>query len=173
MMNARSEKPDDMSPDETPTSRPRYLRVAIRLTARTEEVVSVIVVQGRPAQPLATGHPYVAVAEIGGEVVHVARYQDPFVQRSTRTSDGGDHHYSVSTEGQVEVSVPFGSPTDLARIRIRLADMHDLGPATAGEIVSNLEERRAKEHRVRELRFAQIQAAPNWVDAARALGLPR
>jgi len=172
-MNARLEKPDNASPDETPTSRPRYLRVAIRLTARTENVVSVIVVQGRPAQPLATGHPYVAVAEIGGEVVQVARYQDPFVQRSTRTSEGGDHHYGVSTVGQVEVSVPIGPFTDIARIRISLADMPDLGPATAAEIVSSLEARREKGYQVREISFAQIQDAPNWADAARVLRLPR
>ena len=171
-MNIGPEVPDHQPGDAEPAVRARYLRVTIRLTARAEDVLSVTVVPGRPAQPLAAGHPYVAVVEVASEVVHVARYPDPLIRRSTRMADDGDHHYSVSDEGLVEVSVPFRSAADVLGVRISLADLPELGLATAGEIAQRVRERRAKKQAVRELGFADIQEASNWGAVARAIEMP-
>jgi uncharacterized protein YegP (UPF0339 family) len=153
-------------------ARPRYLRVGVRLTARTATVHSVILVEGVPARLLAPGHPIVALVETAGQVTHVSRFQDPRIVRSTRRGGKGDHHVARLDDGVVEVSVPFGSLTDLTRVRISVVDLTST-PSSAvdlDELVRLVRELhgRGSGH---VLRLTDIQATRAWAGIAGTLGV--
>ncbi len=157
--------------DATLGTGPRHLRVGLLLRPRSTQVVSVAVAPGVPAQPLAAGHPWLTAVSIGQEVVHLARFQDPFVQRSTRTSRGGDHHLSAHDEGLIVVSVPFGSLTDLARLRIDVLDVSGRPRAVDAEDLRAEHGSRLLTGRgIRSVGFAEIEQSRDWPRVAALVG---
>ncbi|HYN30176.1 MAG TPA: DUF1508 domain-containing protein [Dermatophilaceae bacterium] len=167
--------PDTPSAANTPADVPgaRHLRVGIVVGRRSVRVTSVALAPGAPASPLAAGHPWLAAVSVGDQVVHLARFQDPLVQRSTRTRDGGDHHLSDQHEGLVVVSVPFGSMTDLSRTRIEVLDLRQRpGLVTREELLGELGRRRSGGRDLPSLGFEQIAAARGWPRVAELLGIP-
>lgn len=173
MTTRPASKPSDPHDAPPPQGRARHLRVGIALRPRSARVVSVAVAQGAPVQPLAAGHPLVAVVDVGGQVIHVARFQDPFTRRSTRTSRGGDHHYAEGDEGVVVVSVPVGSLTDLTRSRVRVVDVGEgVGAAPAGALTAAVDRLLTRGRLVRSVGYAEIAACPDFSAVAPVLGLP-
>lgn len=157
-----------------PAARPRYLQVGVRLGAQSATVESVRLVNGVPAQVLAGGHPIVSVVDIGGQIRHVARFQDPRIFRSTRRDEHGDHHVGYAGDGTIEVSVPFGSLTDLSRLRIAVADLSasPVGSADAADLARLIAQRREGGEVVHDFGLAQIRATRSWAQVAGALGMP-
>lgn len=157
-----------------PAARPRYLQVGIRLGARSATVESVRLVTGVPARLLAAGHPIVSVVDIAGGIRHAARYQDPRIFRSTRRDEHGDHHVGPAGDGTIEVSVPFGSLTELSRVRVVVADLSasPVGSADAAELARLVEQRQPGRGVVQEFGLAEIRATRSWPEVAAALGLP-
>jgi uncharacterized protein YegP (UPF0339 family) len=156
-----------------PATGPRHLRVGLVVRRDSARVTSVALAPGEPAAPLAAGHPWLAAVSVGDRVVHLARVPDPFVQRSTRPRQGGDHHVSRNDEGLLVVSVPVTSMTDLTRSRVEVLEVGSApGPATREELVAEVDRRRAGDRRPLSVGFDQIAGARGWPDVADLLGVP-
>jgi uncharacterized protein YegP (UPF0339 family) len=87
--------------------------------------------------------------------------------------EGVGHSFSLADAGTLFVSVPFVSVTELADVRIRLTDLSGvtLPKRNLASLTRLFDQPMPGMRAIRELDTASLQAAADWPDVARQLGI--
>lgn len=151
----------------------RHLRVGVEIGAGPAKVTSIWVVDEAVVQHSALTQPIVAQVEVAGKAAVVQSFADPRVARgSFRDKEG--HYFHRTESGVIEVSVPFDSAIETSSVRIRLADLAEVGPLshTPDELTAMFRVHPKGMREIGTLSAGDLERHKDWEGVARHLGFP-
>ena len=150
----------------------QHLRVGIEIRPESIRVDRMWVVNQPAVQAGRLAGPILVRVDMAGRTTLVQSFPDPRITRSTASDERG-HHFGVADSGMLVLSVPFTSPAELADVRVMVADLSDIDPATTSpfRLAGLFDERPRAMGVVREISSADLRNSPDWEEVATQLGL--
>jgi hypothetical protein len=146
----------------------RRLRVGLRLSDGSAQVVSMWVLDGPAVQRPSLSGRYVARVEVGGAVALVQAFEEPSLIRGIAPPEQIGHSYTSGEPATINIDIPFSKAASLKRASIRLADLSRLSdrptdPAAVSELFDTQPPGMRELHRVSA---KQLATHPEWPASA-------
>jgi hypothetical protein len=143
---------------------PQRARVQLELDGQAVRPVGLWLLDSPAVQRDSLAGPYIARIDVAGTLAMLQSLGDPFSTRAIQRPDQVGHSYSPLTRTTVQVDIPITSPSDLAHVSIRIADLSEVSerPAEWPSVAALLERETPGVQWLHAIDTAELRKLPDW-----------